>query len=405
MKPAMQSLPRMVCLLVCCCLLPQTARAQQIIDNEALIKMVEAGVDFQVVKKMIASPEARVHFVSDHNFIIQLQVAAQKGQMPASDLAALQTLVVDKSQEQNKFIKEAVMQLMNMAVNAAEEGDAEYERVMRNVLRFGKAAVATLLEDRFMNNDDEKQRAAVLDALARIGSQANEVLRNVRLMLNDTHPGVRRRAAETLAKLAPEDGRLTDELLSDLPRAKHGDGILFALGFLKDPRANPDLLRMLKTSRDEHARTAAAWALGNTGQLDKEAIESLLNAVLDDQSPMVRGASGRALAVNRVKQTPDYIQRSFQRHSQGRAEMLRHLEYFRSFRNAQCLVSLVEHDQPQVRMSAGSALRVLSGENFQNASEWEIWLQSIQGRPDWIDLDRLDEDALEGGASGSATPR
>jgi HEAT repeat protein len=305
--------------------------------------------------------------------------------MDKKEIDKLLTTVIEKANLERVRMKELVDRFMNICVN----GDPpEYDSLMRQILSEGRACVVQLLKHR--EEENEKKRTGVLDALGRLGDKSAPVVLQVRLMLSDRHPDVRKQAALAVAALAA--ATTADELIEILQKRQMEfvDGVALALGEVGDPKAVGPLTTLLTLSTDREARWAAATALGQLRTKDKAAIEGLLAAVLDTRDPMLRASAAKALGAIGEPRTVGHIIRSFQRFDdpEGRAQLLKQLRYFKSLVALEFLVPSTNHDSPDIRKAVIETLKVMTGANAETRDEWESVVNVIKDRPDWQDVDK-----------------
>ncbi|MBE7463949.1 MAG: HEAT repeat domain-containing protein [Planctomycetes bacterium] len=356
------------------------ARAGEILDNQALERMLEAGFSLKVLEAKFRDSDCQFDDGSDK--LIVLKAAAKKGGMEGADSDQLVLMVMDAAKKNQKELAALAGQLMNGAINYDKQ---EYESLMRNIQRKGKAMVPYILHH--IEEENELKRQAVLDALKRLRDKTESVVRSVRLMLQDRHPAVRRQAAETLAELA--DAKLADELITDLDahRGEHIDGIAFTLGYMEYKPAARTLTTVLTRSTDKDGRLASAFALGRLRAREPEALKALLDAVLDDQDERLRDVAGQSLAWMQYPKAVMYIKKAYERYRPGRAGMVRHLAFFKSVEAMEFLLEIADAEAPDVRAAALETLKHLTGEGYETAEDYRSWWQYNKARPDWIQVD------------------
>jgi len=355
----------------------------EIFDNTKLVSMLKAKIALSVIKKKIEN--STVRFNSDADQLIQVRSAAAEGGMEEKDIVELLNTVIDKANLEKVRVKELVDRFMNICVN----GDPpEYDSLMRQILSEGRVCVPQLLKHR--EEENELKRKGVLDALGRLGDKSATVLNQVRLMLSDRHPNVRKQAAKAVALLAA--ATTVDELIEILQKRQMDfvDGVALALGELGDPKAVGPLTTLLTLSTEREARWAAATALGQLRTKEKGAVEALLAAVLDQRDATLRAAAAEALGAIGEPRTVGYVIRGFQRYGEpeSRAQLLKQLKYFKSYVALEFLVPISNDDSPEVRKAAVETLRVMTGANAENRDEWEAILNVMRDRPDWRDVDK-----------------
>jgi HEAT repeat protein len=254
-------------------------------------------------------------------------------------------------------------------------------------LREGKIVVTELRTH--IEEENELKRMGVVDALGQIGDRSTMVVNDVKLMLRDRHPGVRGEAAQALARLAPPE--MVDELIDILERrsAEHLDGIIQALGKMGNQKAVPVLSKVLMMTVEPSARQSAAQALGDLGTKEVEAVNALLDAVLDDHDGKLRIIAAGALGRIREPRAVGYIIRSFQRHEgkKGRDELLRQLKHFKSLKVVDFLIPCTNKDAPDIRRAAQETLQILTGADANSMEAWQAVREVIRARPDWQTMD------------------
>lgn len=353
------------------------AQAGELLDNEKLTSLLKNKISLVVIKAKIA--DSTCQFNSDASEIVKIQQAAAEGGMVQKDIDELLQIAINESKRISTKMRELVSRFLNVCVNAKPD---EYDPMLRTLQREGKAIVPYLLEK--IEEEDEKKRAGLLDALGKLGDRGEKVVQSVRLMLEDRNPAVRAQAARSLADLnVPE---IAKELIESLKQRKEFiDGIALALGYLKDPAATEALTRILDESANADGRVAAAFALGQLRTKDEKALLALLRkGVLDDRNALLRANAAKALAEIGDPRTVDYVKRAYQRFRDGRDDLVRSLGSFRTYDAVDFLIPLTNEDDPKVRLSSIETLKKLTGENFSSYDEWLAWWEINKSRPDWI---------------------
>jgi len=377
---SMQSCGLLVALLLTStCWAAGTDSAVKTIDNKSLVDMLKAGISFNVIEKMMKG-NSRVKLRADPEDLIEIKKAAVEGKMAEREAESLLNLVIDLANKEEDRLKELINKFMNVCIN---EDEVEYGSMMRSILREGKIAVTELRKH--IEEENELKRMGVVDALGQIGDRSPLVVNDVKLMLGDRHPGVREEAAQALARLAPPE--MADELIDILERrsAEHLDGIVQALGKIGNEKAVKPLAKLLMTTVDPSSRQAAALALGDLRTKDTEAINALLDAVLDDHDGKLRIYAANSLGRIREPRAIGYIIRSFQRHEgkKGRDELLRQLKHFKSLKVVDFLIPCTNKDAPDVRRAAQETLQILTGADANSQEGWLAVREVIRDRPDW----------------------
>jgi len=300
--------------------------------------------------------------------------------MDTREQKTLLNMVIDLANKEKTRVKGMIDQYMNICINGDK---AEYESMMRQILREGRMVVTELRKH--IEEENELKRMGVVDALGRLGEKSALVVKDVKLMLGDRDGGVREKAAEALAKIAPPE--IIDELIEALERhlVEHLDGIATALGKFGNEKAVKPLGKLLTQSGDLNARRAAANALGDLRTRDAQAINALLDAVLDDQDAQLRAIAAASLGWIGDRRAVGYIIRSFQRYEQkpGRDELLKQLKYFKSLKVVDFLIPLTDKDAPDIRRAAQETLQILTGSDATSREGWEAVREVIRDRPDW----------------------
>jgi HEAT repeat protein len=349
------------------------------IDNKQLVDMLRAGIPLDTITKMVSdNPSVKISDTPEE--IIEISKAAQDGGMEPRERKTLLNLVIDLANKEKTRIKGLIDQYMNVCINGDK---TEYESMMRQIMREGRMVVTELRKH--IEEENELKRQGVVDALGRLGEKSALVVKDVKLMLGDRDPGVREKAAEALAKIAPPE--IVDELIEAIDRrtVEHLDGMATALGKLGSEKAVKTLSKLLVQTSDPAARRAAAAALGDLRTKDTQAVNALLDAVLDDQDPQLRSLSAWALGYIGERRAVGYIIRSFQRHEQkpGRDELLKQLRNFKSLKVVDFLIPLTDKDAPDIRRAAQETLQVLTGSDATSREGWEAVREVIRDRPDW----------------------
>jgi len=361
--------------------LAQADSAVKTIDNKSLVSMLNAGIPFSVIEKLLKDNKS-VKLSAEPGDLIEIKEAAVKGKMAERELTSLLSMVIDLANQEKTRIKELIDRFMNVCINGDK---VEYESMMRQILREGRIVVTELR--RHIEEENELKRMGVVDALGRIGERSALVVNDVKLMLGDRHPGVREESAQALARLAPPE--MVDELIEILERrsVEHLDGIVQALGKMGNQKAVAPLAKLLTTTTDPGSRQAAAQALGELKTKEMVAVNALLDCVLDDHDGKLRILAAEALGLIGEPRAVGYIIRSFQRHEgkPGRDELLRKLKNFKSLKVVDFLIPCTNKDAPDIRRAAQETLQILTGADATTREGWEAVREVIRDRPDWKD--------------------
>jgi len=381
----------------------QPAKAGEILTNENLVKLLEAGVALDVVLQKVAT--ANCQFDDSSTALIEIQSAGKKGGWTTEDVRALQKRVMEVANAFKKTLRELAVKAVNTFDNAPVEtsaGKEEYELMMRTLVRQGGKPLVPYLMS-YMEEESERKRAGVVDALGRLGDRSAPVLTAVTNMLFDRSKPVRLETAKAVAALRSQN--TAEELIQRLnSRTQKLDGVAMALGFIGDSKAVDPLTTLLRQSGDSDTRVCAAFALGELRARTNSASEVLLDAVLDERDAALRSAAARSLSLVGEKRTPAYIVRAFQRYRQGREELIGYLASFKDPTGIQFLIEQVDADDPAVKRAAREALSVVSGgENYETGEEWRGWWEVNKVRPDFMPL-QASEPRLPD-ARREATPR
>jgi len=374
------------CILVLCVVLFSGVNAQsgEVVTVETVKKMLENQVPFPNIREFLTQQDSLYQFngTSDEQIVLTKAAGAAYDR---KDLTELLSIVQKKAKGAETELKNKVDRFVNIAKNRRESGEEEYKVALRALMRDGKAIVPYLLKH--MDDEDEFQRDAVLDALGKIGDKSDVVVKNARLMLQDRHPAVRVAAAKAVAALG---GPLTAaELLDELTHSRDQaiDGIAMALGYLGDKRAVGPLTFILLNSQDKDGRLAAAFALGELRTQDKESVKALLEAIIDNNDERLRRASALALSkIGNLEAVP-YIMRAYDRYKSTESEMLDVMKYFKCREAILFLLSHAEDDKPANRSAAIAALKEMTGENMKSGEEWKVWWNYNQDRPEFASLE------------------
>ncbi|MCZ7645646.1 MAG: HEAT repeat domain-containing protein [Planctomycetota bacterium] len=363
------------------------SRAGEPLDNDALNAMLKAGFTLKVLE--VKFGESDCQFDTSSARLIEVHNAAKEGGMSAADIDKLQLMVMQEAKKKEKELSMLAGQLMNGAINFDKQ---EYETHMRKVQRKGKSMIPYLMV--YIDEEHELKRVAVLDAMKRLHADNAETVLAVRLMLEDRSKGVRRQAAETLAEIGTE--KIVNEILEELDQRKGQflDGKAFVPGFMEYRPAARSLTNLLTRSADPDGRLAAAFSLGRIHAKDRESVGALLDAVLDDHDEKLRDVAGLSLAWLRVPQAVPYIRKAYERYTKGRADVIRHLQYFRTPEAIEFLLTAGDNDDGTVRKSALETLRNMTGEAYETVEEFRSWWQYNKDRPEFVQTP---------GAGGGAT--
>lgn len=379
------------------------SEAGETLDNPGLIRLLENRLQLPVIIKKIEISTCQFDASSDA--LILISNAATKGGMKQEHINDLLLRVMDESGREKKRLRDLVAHFINASINRDPDNLQEYDASLRMLLREGKRVVPFLLNREYLEAENELKRHAVLDALAKLDDRSEATVRSVRLMLDDRNGAVRQKAAEAVAALS---GPTTcDELIGELTRNRmqHLDGVAMSLGYLGDAKATEHLTTLLKRSVDADAKLAAAFALGLLRTKDKRAVSAILEAVLDDRDERLRATAARAAGEIGDPRGVSYIKRAYQRYRRGRPELILNLKLFKSADAVEFLIAdCASSDNAKVRQSAIHTLKVLAGEDYDSAEEWESWWSINKETPEWIRVDKLDQIPPEKKQSRRTTP-
>ncbi len=384
-----------VIVVACFASLAPRARGGELLDNEKLNRALEQGIAPEVIAQKMKTSQC--HFDASLDALVDIKKAAEKGTWKAEDIKVLQQAVIAAADGDKRRRIELVARAMNVFENADPD---EYGRMMRILRTEGKPIVPHILDQ--IEQESERKRGGMLDALGQIGDKSDNVVKQAILMLNDRSKPVRMEAAKCVAKLA--GANTCDDLVTRLAnRDDKLDGVCMALGYLGDPKAADALVRTLKYAYDSDTRVCAAFALGQLRANSKDARASLLEAVLDEHDEKLRDSAANSLALIGEKQTPNYIIKAFQRYHQGREEIIKHLASFKSATSVEFLLEQLENDAPKIKRAADETLQVLTGEKQPSVDEWKSWWEVTRTRPDWIQVSSDSPKIPEPGAAPKPT--
>lgn len=367
-----------------------SALAGEVLDNAKVINMVKKGVSLKVILKLMepsANPAERAQgtnfrFDSSSEAMIAIQEAGKEGNWVKEDIAVLQEKITDMAKKDEKYLKELVDRALNVFENA---DDKEYDSMMRTLAGEGKRAVPYLIAK--MEQESDRKRSGVVDALGRVGDKSDAVVRAITLMLTDRAKPVRAQAAKSVQALSDEN--TAKELIAKLnSRVEKLDGVAMALGYLGNAAAIEPLTKLLKNNADSDTRVCAAFALGELRAKTPEAAKALLDAVLDDRDEKLRETAANALAAKLGdKRAPSYIMKAFQRYRAGRPELIKNLSFIKDFSSLEFLAEQADNDDPKVKKAALETFVLLSGEEAKDAEECRSITPILRTRPDWIQTD------------------
>lgn len=178
----------------------RAARASEVFDNEKLIKLLEAGLSWTVIKKKIEVSENFLNASAEE--MVRIQAAAKKaGALTPTDIDGLQLKILEVASQQKDQIKNIVTKFINAAVNS-KPGEQEYDAALRDVLRVGSASIPELRP--YLQSENELKRIATLHAYEKISDKSAPVVQDCWMMLTDRIAAVRAQAAKAFAALADE---------------------------------------------------------------------------------------------------------------------------------------------------------------------------------------------------------
>lgn len=341
----------------------RAARASEVFDNEKLIKLLEAGLSWTVIKKKIEVSENFLNASAEE--MVRIQAAAKKaGALTPTDIDGLQLKILEVASQQKDQIKNIVTKFINAAVNS-KPGEQEYDAALRDVLRVGSASIPELRP--YLQSENELKRIATLHAYEKISDKSAPVVQDCWMMLTDRIAAVRAQAAKAFAALADEASVANCVEALQTPKTNLLDGYALALGYVRNKAALPVLVKTLAARENgKEARFASAFALGELGVKDDAAKAALLEAVLDESDDALRAAAAQALGKLGVMDALAHIKRAYDRFAKGREALVYELSNFRSRDTMEFLIyTCLDSDKNDVRISTVHALNKLTGEDYK----------------------------------------
>ncbi|MBL8795988.1 MAG: HEAT repeat domain-containing protein, partial [Planctomycetia bacterium] len=180
---------------------------------------------------------------------------------------------------------------------AAFQDDACGDSAVEIVVKLDAAAVPELTTA--LTHESPAIRGRAAQALAEIGSSADESRPALLKALQDKEPKVRARAAEALARIGPaqeDEAGLVAALKDENPEVRSQVAAALGKRGTGAGQAVTPLLNQLQKDKNEDARAAAAGALGKIRpRTNKDAVAALRAAAAKDPQAKVRAEAVAAL--------------------------------------------------------------------------------------------------------------
>lgn len=333
----------------------------EILTNDDVILLVESGIGEDLVADKIRGSECR------------FDVSAKELVRLSKDKKIPQTVIklmmqVDERWKRN--LKGAVGVALQDFLNSDPRN---FERGVRALKRLGPAAIGEIASQG-LAHESADVRAGAAEALGQIAHR--DAIDPLFDALADKEPRVREAAARALKLTVGEPERetvfkrLTTVLQNlDAPR----DGAVLALGHLREKRAVAEVRELAGPASAPQLRRAALSSLGLMD--DKDSVDTLIKAVMEDRDSDCRVAAAFSLAqIGDAKAVPALVKAFADRWPQDREKLVGPLARFRDPRVVEALI--VGLDDPNARVAdlSWEALKLLTGESFKKSKqEWEGW--------------------------------
>jgi HEAT repeat protein len=346
---------------------PASAGETEILTNDDIILLVESGLGEDIIAEKIRTSECR------------FDVSAKELVRLSKDKKVPQTLIKLMMQVEERWrrnLKGAVGVALQDFLN---NDPKNYERGVRALKKLGPAAIGEI-SGQGLANESPEVRAGAAEALGQIAHR--DAIDPLFDALADKDARVRAVAARSLkfavgeAEREAACKRLTAMLQNlEVPR----DGAVLALGHLKEKRAVAEIRTLAGPASAPMLRRAALEALGLMD--DKDSVEALIKAVLEDRDTDCRAAAAFSLAqIGDAKAVPALVKAFSDRWPQDRERLVGPLARFRDPRVVEALIGALDDQNPRVGDLSLDALKLLTGENFKKAKqEWESWWE-LDGR-------------------------
>jgi|GEM_PF-2504778 len=399
---------KLVAILLACSL-AVPAWSTEVLDNAKVVLLVKDGVGLEVILTKIEKATAKqpgtqasaVRFDDSTTSISELQKACKEAAWTMPDITTLQKKMIEVAGRDQSYLKELVDRALNVFENADER---EYPQMMRILVREGKRVVPYLINN--LEQESDRKRAGVVEAIGRVGERSDDVVRAVMLMLTDRSKPVREKSARAMVALAGP--KTVEDLLIKLKNpTEKVDAIALTLGYLRDERAIGPLTQVLRSSSDSDARICSAFALGELRSKSPEAVGALLEAVLDDRDEKLRETAANALIAKLGdRRAPSYMIKAFHRFRPGRADLVRNFAYMnpKDINALEFLVEECENEDLIVKKAINETLVLITGEKEDDKDGWRQVFQVLRGRPDWIQAPEAPRVPDAGSKQGAQKP-
>jgi HEAT repeat protein len=362
-----------LCCLLCILLLgglAAEAAAAEILSNQDVVALIEAGLNEELVKRKIQASQ------NDFDVSAEAMVRLRKSGVPDEIISLMLTQTEkQKSQRENRL----AMQIQYLASPRPEARQQAYLALLRMGGRARERLIGVVSED-----GNPAVRAAAAEALARMGEE--EAVPVLTVLLEDPDPAVRAAAGAALADLAPEQAttlalrrlREWDSLEEEAPVSAHLR-IVERLDLAKGAEA---ALRVLQKGVRPGDRAAAAEALGRLGE--QGAVEALEQALRHDRDAAVRAAAAQALGRLGVEDAVESLLAALQRDAENRPELIRVMARFNPEKVVPILITLVDPQLPPPEAEAlTETLRRLTRRDFGlDRRRWLKWWEEHEAGVD-----------------------
>ncbi len=349
-------------LLLACLLTSLPLRAEEVLTNEDVVKLVESGLPLDLVKEKIEDSENA--FDDSTEALVELKNRAVPDEI-------IRLMHREASKKRRDLQGKISLQIQRLTTARPEIRTAAMDFLRRNRATALPEIRETLVHER------PELRAAAAEAAASLGDR--ESLQTLRTLLLDTEREVRHAAAGALFAME-------DEIALDLARqAVVGggdplDGYLDLLGLHEDAEALGFIQLRLLESASEMTRARAAWALGRIGQarIHKE----LEHTLLRDSSPVVRREAAVALGRLAVAESAEALMLACSADLDVRLQSLRALSEFPPSLTVPFFIGTLRQElQTEEARAVVDGLRRLTHQNYGlDADRWEIWWEANRAR-------------------------
>lgn len=329
--------------------------AEELLTNQQVIEMLEAGLGIDLVAKKIESV--------DNAFDVSPQALVELKRRNVPD-SVIDLMLQRYTAQYKKLRSRIALDIQHLADESPDVQSAAF----LSLQRVGPTAYPQLRDALSSTRPPLRREAA--RTLGRLGDQESAPL--LMTLLIDPDSSVRSAAAEALALL---QHRPAIELARKIVVGGEPplDGYLRLLGYAKDPQHVGFIRIRLLEDHQVETRVAAAWALGMIGS--PQGREALEHALTKDRTPEVRRAAAVALGQLALPESIDLLKRQCAKDPDARQEILAALARYDASQSVAFLIDTLRQKlTPAELETVLGGLRKLTHQDFgPDPLLWDAW--------------------------------